>query len=687
MSAKRFSPAKDNRLRFVSAIIFALGAALVGRLFFLQVERHDYYLSKADKQQYVRNTLKAERGKILVNGYAGDFSQPELVETATNRSYATVYAIPKDIPATDAPLLADLLYQVFDRAAIEKAVDNDLSSQENSDLQAEITYINGLPLAPEQKNDKIAESTARHNPNSRDSAAQAFFRQKRDLDINEKRQQVVQNYLSKLDKPGDPYEILQKKVDEPALLNLYAGLLSGTSSPIVSAVDLEAKNAKIYKKASEDKAYLDVRGISFEMEKYRYYPENNIGSHIFGFVNSENIGNYGLEGDQNAILSGKDGYQGSQAQLLTSSDKEDYAAPQNGSDLVLTIDDAVQFKACSRLNETVKKLDAAGGSIIIVDPESGGIIAMCSAPDFDPNDYQSVKDLKTFDNPAISYQYEPGSVFKIITMASAIDKGKVTPETTYDDPGQVYIKGWPKPIKNSDFSTAGGHGQTNMVTVLEKSLNTGAIFAMQQIGSKTFADYVKSFGFGTKTGVELSGEASGDIKSLKKSKIVEVDAATASFGQGIAVTPLQMVMSYAALANGGVLMKPHLIKEVIKGDVHTLVAPEALHRVVSATTADTIGAMLVKVVDNGHAKAAAVPGYYVGAKTGTAQIPSSQGGYLEGQYIHTMVGYAPIEKPRFVMLVKIDNPNGIQYAESSAAPLFGEIADFLLKYYQVPKTR
>lgn len=685
--------AKNSRLRLVSAIIFLLALALLVKLFDLQVRRHDYYAAKADKQQRVSGELKAERGKIFLNSYGDNLSSDDLVEAATNRNYAKVYAVPKDIDPSQAPALADLLYKEFDQAAIESAVDASLSSQDDSELKAELDYVESLPLPADQKAAKKAEVEQRRTNLRTDAAWQKFRQEKRELEINEQRQAVLADYLSKLSKPGDPYEVLQKKIGEDALLHLYAALLTGTSTVPVPAADLELRNGKILKKSEgESKAYFEVSGIAYELEKYRYYPEKNIGSQLLGFVNLENKGNYGLEAYMNDELAGQDGYMeggksGSPEGGSIAVADQKYNAPKDGSDIVLTIDRAIEFNACKRLNETVARLKAEGGSIIIVEPATGAIIAMCSAPDFDPNNYQAVKEAKDFDNPAVSYQYEPGSVFKAVTMAIAVDQGKVKPSTTYNDRGEIMINGWPKPIRNSDFETAGGHGTVDMVTVLEKSLNTGAIFAMEQVGANIFTEYVKNFGFGQKTGIELSAEASGNIKQLEKTKVREVDAATASFGQGIAVTPLQMLMSYAALANGGILMKPQIIKEIITGDKPIFFQPQPLRRVVSATTADTIGAMLVKVVDNGHAKAAGVPGYYVGAKTGTAQIPSAKGGYIEGKYIHTMIGYAPIEKPRFVMLVKIDSPKGIKFAEASAAPLFGEIADFLLKYYQVPKAR
>ncbi|MDD5291368.1 MAG: penicillin-binding protein 2, partial [Patescibacteria group bacterium] len=332
---------------------------------------------------------------------------------------------------------------------------------------------------------------------------------------------------------------------------------------------------------------------------------------------------------------------------------------------------------------------ADGGSIIVMDPKTGAVIAMCSYPDFDPNNYDQVKDINIFNNPAIFAQYEPGSVFKPITMAAALDQGKVTPETTYKDEGQVMITGWPKPIKNSDFDSFGGHGEVNMTSVLENSLNTGAIFAMQQTGADVFANYVKNFGFGENTGIELSGEASGDIRNLTVAKIKPIDAAVASFGQGISVTPIQLVGAYAAIANGGILMKPYIVKEIDHPDgTKDITEPKEIRRVISEKAATLLGGMLVNVVEEGHGKKAGVKGYYVAGKTGTAQVPKKDGlGYQSGVNIGSFAGFAPADDPQFAMLVRIDHPRDVSWAESSAAPLFGEIAEFLLQYYQVPKTR
>jgi len=270
-------------------------------------------------------------------------------------------------------------------------------------------------------------------------------------------------------------------------------------------------------------------------------------------------------------------------------------------------------------------------------------------------------------------------------MAMALDQEKVTPETTYNDTGRVVIAKYN--IENSDRKSNGVQTMTN---VLEKSLNTGVIFAMRKIGSDKFKEYVKFFGFGEKTGIELEGESGGDMKNLVKEKgNKELYAATASFGQGIAVTPLQMVNAFAAIANGGILMKPYVVQKIIKNDGSIVeTQPRQMRRVISEKTAMLLGGMLVNVVENGHGQRAGVKGYYVAGKTGTAQIPKKNGrGYEERAHIGSFAGFAPANNPRFTMLVRIDHPRDVEWAESSAAPLFGEIAEFILNYWQVPAER
>jgi len=633
----------SSRWRLVVAIIFLLSGALVYKLFNLQIKQCDLYTAMAASQQQVSSQLKPERGKIYftekVNG------SEKLYPVATNKDLAVLYAVPKDV--VNPPELAEKMYEFFDRPRLEKELKESASSS-----------------------NIIATST---------------------------KENILAAYLKRLDKPGDVYEPLEgKKIDTEQLLAFFAFVSSTTSTPLTAA-DLELKNGQVLKKdatgaISSAARRLLVPGIGFNVESFRYYPENEIASNVLGFVsyaNDEGNGKYGLEEFFNDELFGKYGSlkseKGGQSNVIIVNDRE-YIKPVNGSDLVLTMDRNVEFVACEKLKETVNKHGASGGSVIAVNPKTGAIIAMCSVPDFDPNNYQDVPDISVYNNPVLFNQYEPGSVFKTVTMAIAIDQGKVSPATSYKDEGQIMINGWPKPIKNSDFSTHGPHGVVDMNAVLENSLNTGAIFAMRQVGPKAFADYVKNFGFGERTGIELGAESSGDIGNLLSGKIKEIDAATASFGQGISVTPLQMVMAYQAIANKGVIMKPYVIQAIIRDGQREDVVPKKLRQVVSAKTAATVSAMLVNVVESGHAKRAEIGGYYIGGKTGTAQV-AVNGGYSADNYIHTFIGIAPIDDPVFVMLTKIDNPQDVEFAEGSALPLWTDIADFMLKYYQVPKTR
>lgn len=442
---------------------------------------------------------------------------------------------------------------------------------------------------------------------------------------------------------------------------------------------------KVGKETIEKIKGLNLSGIDYREEVFRFYPEKSIASHILGFVGYENdrqVGQYGLEEYFNEELAGVYGEIRSQRDALGYLIfVDDYQIKEaiKGSDLVLTIDHAIQFNACKKLAETVEKHGADGGSVIVMDTQTGAILAMCSAPDFDPNQYNQVKDLSVFNNPATFSQYEPGSVFKVITMAAGLDSGKIAPNTTYEDTGEVKIVGFT--IKNSDLK---GHGRQTATNILEKSLNTGAIFIMRQVGPEVFKKYVKNFGFGSPSGVEVKVENRGNIKSLDQKG--EIFAATTSFGQGISVTPIQLVTAVGAIANQGKLMRPYLVKEIKKSDGEVVkTQPKVVRQVISSKAANLLAGMMVSAVRNGHGKQAGVAGYYVAGKTGTAQVPKKEGkGYEENKNIGSFAGFAPVDNPRFVMLVKIDNPRDVMWAESSAAPLFGELAKFMLNYYEIP---
>ena len=445
-------------------------------------------------------------------------------------------------------------------------------------------------------------------------------------------------------------------------------------------------------KLSDDEASavknLNLKGIYLTDEFYRYYPADELASHVLGFVGwkgNELGGRYGLEAYLEDKLKGTEGNifqnQDNSGRWIALDGKQiSYA--QDGDSFVLTIDHIIQYETEKILKSAVEKYQADRGTIIVMDTATGRILASASYPNFNPNDYASVDDMQSFRNLAVSDPYEPGSIFKAITLASAIDGGKITPDTTYNDTGAVQEANYT--IHNSDLKS---YGQQTMTQVLEKSLNTGAIFAEKSLGNKNFVDYVRRFGFGDVTGVDLFGEAPGNLNNLNNLKS-NIQFYTASFGQGITTTPMQLIAAYNAIGNGGVLMKPEVIQEIIHSDGNKEeVKPEEVRRVISQSAAYQAATMLRAVVTDGHGKMANVPGYLVGGKTGTAQVASSSAkGYEEGKTVGSFAGFAPIDNPKYTILVRMDDPKTVQWAESSAAPTFGELMQFLLQYGNVEPT-
>lgn len=433
---------------------------------------------------------------------------------------------------------------------------------------------------------------------------------------------------------------------------------------------------------------LKFSGIHFSPESVRFYPSGELASQLVGFVGSDGdkeVGRYGLEAYFEDQLKGKEGTLNQErdtgGRWISVADR-DFKPAENGDTLILTIDHTVQYEVEKIIKETVEKHGADNGSAIVMEPKTGKILAMANYPNFNPNDYRNVEDMSLFMNLNVNLPYECGSVFKTITEAIGIDDGKIDPSTTYVDKGIVQEAGYG--IRNSDEKS---YGVQTMTEVLEKSLNTGAIYIEKQVGNKKFADYLRRFGFGEKSGIDLPAEADGSIKNLDAVKR-DIQFFTASFGQGITVTPIQLLNAYAAIANQGMLMKPQIVEKIIHSDgTEEEVKPVEIRKIISSDAAEKVSQMLRSVVVNGHGKRADVPGYLVGGKTGTAQVAKSGSrGYEEGITIGSFAGYAPIDDPQFAVLVKIYHPKDVQWAESSAAPTFGSIMKFLLEYYKVEPT-
>ncbi|MEK7578589.1 MAG: penicillin-binding protein 2 [Patescibacteria group bacterium] len=432
--------------------------------------------------------------------------------------------------------------------------------------------------------------------------------------------------FQKLSKPDDPYEVLKRKVSDDTV------------------------------KAVKD---LKEPALGIDDETLRYYPEGLYLSQVIGFLGfnkNGQAGQYGLEEYYDKDLSG----------FISS------------ADLVLTIDSAIQAQAGMLLAAAVKKWQADNGSIVVMDPKSGDIMAMASFPDFDANNYSAVLDKNIFVNPVTLKRYEPGSVFKPITMAIGIETGAVTPETEYYNTGTITIGN--RIIKNSIPDKV--LGWQTMIKVLEQSLNTGAIFVEQKVPKDIFLKYLKDFGIDGKTGIDVN-EVSGDLSAL--AGLRDINYATASFGQGVALAPVELLRALSAIANGGKLVKPRLVAKVIfhNGEIYEAknISPA---QIISSETSVKLINMMVNVVENGSGRRARVMGYTIAGKTGTAQVPDlKNGGYLD-EYIHTFVGFAPAYDPKFIALIKLDNPRGVRFAESTTVPVFHDLAQFIFSYLAIP---
>ncbi len=435
---------------------------------------------------------------------------------------------------------------------------------------------------------------------------------------------------------------------------------------------------------------LDLDGILFTRNQDRFYPESNLASHVIGFLGKnqegDNVGRYGIEGYWDGKISGQGGFlegaRSARGRWIPLAGRL-FKPAEDGVDVKLTIERTVQFKSCQILRQAMEEYAATSASLLIINPKNGAILALCSLPDFDLNNYGEVEDSYIYNNSAIFTPYEPGSIFKPIAAAAALNEEAITPQTSFYDTGSR-TDICDTPIRNASQKV---YKDTDMIGVMENSINTGMVYVVEELGKNLFRDYVENFGFGTKTGIELDTEVSGTIDSLFINKKDRLDCytATASFGQGITVTPLQMAVAYSAIANGGKLVKPYIVEELrFPNKQVEKTRPKEVRQVITKRAASLLSGMLVKVVDSGHAGSAGVEGFYVAGKTGTAQI-SGRGGYTEDTN-HSFVGFAPVDDPKFVAIVKFEKPER-KFSASTAAPTFGKIAKFILDYYQVAPGR
>ena len=426
-----------------------------------------------------------------------------------------------------------------------------------------------------------------------------------------------------------------------------------------------------------------IPGVFVEEEKLRVYPHDVLASQLVGFVSKQDEkeqGRYGLERYYEDMLAGKKSLRegSNNTGLWDTTVKNVVDSAQNGADVYTTIDYNIQTKAEETLYTAKEKWQAVSGSVLVMEPKTGRILALANLPAFNPNLYSKEKNFSVFINPVVQSMYELGSVMKPITMTAALEVGVVTPEKTYTDTGEVKFGTYT--IRNFDEKA---HGVQTMSQVIENSLNTGMVFVSRLLGKEKQLDYFKRFGFGEKTGIDLGGEIAGNISTLYGRR--DIDFATASFGQGVAVTPIQLATAISAIANEGKMMKPFVTDRIVDDTGNTITtSPTMIRQAITKESAETMTKILVATVRNGFENHAGIKGYFIAGKTGTAQIPKSNGRGYSDSLIHTFVGYAPAFDPKFLVLLELVDPKGNKFAANTLTPAFHDLAQFLLNYYEIP---
>lgn len=443
----------------------------------------------------------------------------------------------------------------------------------------------------------------------------------------------------------------------------------------------------ISKEKADEISALSLPGVSIYKDSWRFYPGGDLASHILGFLaykGDEKKGQYGLERSYDDVLSkDKDEiYVNFFAEVFSNLSDTFSSSEKRKGDIVTTIEPTVEQVLEQELTSIYEKWngDEVGG--IVIDPTNGDIYAMASMPNFDLNDFTNANS-NIFRNPLVENVIELGSVIKPLVMASAIDAKVVTPSTTYYDAGRVVVD--KKEIKNFDNK---GRGLVTMQTVLDQSLNTGMVFVESKLGHDKFREYMKSFGIGERTGIDLPNETYGLIKNIDSPRNIEY--ANASFGQGIALTPIGAVRAFSAVANGGGLITPHIVKQIRYDDgfSETKDHPIEKNSLISKESSETVTSMLIHVFENYDGGKYKMEHYSVASKTGTGQVAmESGGGYYIDRHTHSFFGYFPAYNPRFLVFLYIKNPKGANYASQTLIPPFVNITKFLLNYYNVPPDR
>ncbi len=618
--------ATNLRTRLLTVAGCILFAVVIVRLADLQIVRHSHFETVAEAQRKRASELLPHRGTIYVQeGKGGD-----IFPIASNKKAWIAYAVPRNMkdPKGAADTLAPALSAFRDR---QEARTKTIISQTGQNLMDVFVPIASPEVSPSPSTSP--ETTPGPEDRARIMATTLFER---------------------FDQRTDPYEPLLKPyevLDDEALAFL------------------------------EEKK---IEGIVLEEQEVRTYPEGSLAAHAVGYVgfdDSKRIGRSGVEGFFDSALRGDFGFLSGERDAkgrIIGVAANEFRAAQDGSDVVLTLDRVVQTFAEQELKSGVERYRAERGSVLVMNPKTGAILAMATYPTFDPNAYYAVRDGRVQTNPIVSDSFEPGSILKPVVMAGAINDNLVAPDTTFVDNGPVHVS---KFVINT-FD--GKHlGVQTMTQALEQSNNIGMVWVAQKMGAERMYDYLRRFGLGERTGVELDGETQTNVREPHQWSAATL--ATTGFGQGIVVTPIQALDAINVIANGGLLTQPHIVQNMKNAfGEEKVTVPTDIRRVISKETADSVSAMMVSVIENGVAGLARVPGYYLAGKTGTAQVADDTGRYSQDKKIITFVGFGPVPNPEFSILIKLDNPYGLSFASGTAAPMFQNLAEKLLTYYQVP---
>lgn len=745
MSPKRF---KLNRVFFLLFVAGIFGVVLVGKLFQLQVLSHSYYAAEAEEGHLGYSEVSARRGEILIRDYHSNevfrlatntsfpllFADPTLVKDASYLAdkLAALIFDKRIAEAKEAERIRQLKQRLPDKPSTEELAR--LTPKTEQELRQDFRT---------ELFEKMSQKTRQEIILYKEPPEEIlkFFGSERVSGITASKETLMA-YPAQIGDPDYAARIISPIIDIP--YERLRELLIGRNRYVVLRQKVPPEvEQEVRKLMEEDKKSKrdQFTGIQFQEKNYRYYPEGQLAAQITGFMN-EKGGVYGIEQSMNTALRGKKGVfktrlDATGQQVIVGNDLIIQPAI-DGSNVTLTLDRSIQMEVERRLAKTVQDVKADSGLVIIMEPKTGRIISLAHYPTFDPNEsgkaldtedlslseeekanivsvgeignethylyldrdsnyriqvfkeilengknvfskFKNILGSGTFRNRAVADIFEPGSVFKTIAMAIALDDGDVTPQTTFNDTG---------PIKVDEYEIHNAldtyNGITTMRETLERSLNTGMAFVARKIGRELFARYLKKFGFGEKTEIEFEGEEEGKFE--ESAEWAESELITRAFGQGIAVTPVQLITAISVLANKGILMQPHIVHSIEDSDGKAVeVEPESVRRVISEKAAATITAMMVSAVENGVAWRAGIKGYHIAGKTGTAQT-YKHGKPLTGPgtTIASFVGFAPYKDPKFAVLIKIDRPRTSIWADTSAAPLFAEIAQFLFKYYNTP---